>query len=209
MTAIFIAIACVPASAQAQDRVGITLGAGGIFGADPPPAEDFVEPLVAVSVQRVMKRYFALDGELTYWAHTSRVDRGPHDINGPTGVIGHVTHSTEIDDRKYWNLGLNFLVKSTGRVRVFGGAGLGVVTQDTKYSQQDTGCSATTDPRICSPYVDARVRGPLPIARVLGGIEVPVNARMAIVGSVRAEAITWEGSTNFVGAVAGVRFSMR
>ena len=70
-----------------------------------------------------MKRYFVLDGDLHYWAHTSRFDRGPHNLSGPGGVIGHVERSTEISDNTYWNLGLNSLVKSTGAVRVNRGTG--------------------------------------------------------------------------------------
>src|SRR6185436_8742201 len=122
-------------------------------------------------VQRVMKRHFVLEGDLNYWAHTSRHDRGPHDVNGPNGVIGHVDHLTEISDNSYWNLGLNFLVRSTGAVRVFGGAGVGLVMQDETFSQEQFGCSASLLP--CPKYVNHYNRGPFPQFRVLGGVEVP------------------------------------
>ena len=195
------------ATADAQDRVGLTLAAGAIVNATPPPDEDFSEPVYLFSVQRVMKKHFALEGDLNYWAHTSRFDRGPHNVSGPNGVIGHAERTTQISDNTYWNLGLNFLVKSTGAVRVFGGVGVGLVMQDEIYSQQDFGCSASLLP--CNKYENHYDRGPLPLFRVLGGVEVPVTSLMAIVGSARYEDSSWESTNRHVSAIAGVRFALK
>ena len=199
----------IPLGAEAQERVGVAVGAGGVFGTDPHPAGDFSTPLLTGSIQRVMKSYFVLEGEFTYWAHTTRFDYGPHDVSGPSGVIGRVGHTTVLDDRKYWTPGLNFLVRSKGALRVFGGAGAGFVIEDTEYSHTETGCSVPSQPRSCDPYAIARIRGPLPVFRALGGVEVPVATRLALIGSVRAETIAWEGGRNMVNAVAGVRFYLR
>jgi hypothetical protein len=206
---LIVATLGIPIGAEAQERVGVAVGAGGVFGTDPPPAENFSAPLFMGSIQRVMKGYFVLEGELTYWAHTSRFDYGPHDVSGPSGVIGRVGRTTVLDDRKYWTLGLNFLVRSKGALRVFGGAGAGLVMEDTEYSQTETGCSVPSQPRSCDPYAIARVRGPLPVFRALGGVEVPVATHLALIGTVRAEAIAWEGGSNMVTAIAGVRFYLR
>ena len=195
-----------PAGAGAQDRVAVTLGGGGIFSADPPPAEKFAEPIFVASLQRVLKRYFVLEGELGYWAHASRFEYGPHDVFGPSGVIGRVASTTVIDDRKNWNVGLNFLIRSTGAVRVFSGAGIGFIAQEAEYSQSDTGCSPGLR---CTGIVNARTRGPLPIVRAIAGVEVPITARLAIVGAVRAEAAAMEGSGSLLTAVTAVRFSFR
>jgi len=196
------------ATADAQDRVGLTLAAGAIVNATPPPAEDFAEPLYLFSVQKVMKRYFVLDGEVNYWAHASRFDQGPHNINGPSGVIGRVEGSTEISDNSYWTLGLNFLVRSTGTVRVFGGVGTGFVMQDETYSQQSVGCSASLQ-QLCGKHEQHYDRGPFPLFRVLGGVEVPVTSRVAIVGSARYEDMSWEGTSRNASAIAGVRFAVK
>jgi len=206
---LIVATIGIPIGAEAQNRVGVTLGAGGIFGTDPPPAENFSAPFFTGSIQRVMKSYFVLEGELTYWAHTTRADYGPQDVSGPSGVIGRVEHRTVLDDRKYWTLGLNFLVRSKGVLRVFGGAGAGLVIEDTEYSATKIGCSVPSQPRACDRYVFPLVRGPLPVFRALGGVEVPVARRLALIGTVRAEAITWEGGSNMVNAIAGVRFYLR
>lgn len=206
---LIVAIIGTPIGAEAQDRVAVTLGAGGIFGRDPYPAEPFSEPLFVGSIQRVMKRHFVLEGDLTFWAHASRFDYGPHTVQGPSGVIGRVGHTTVIDDRKTWTLGLNVLVRSTGAVRVFGGVGAGLVTQDTEYSQEDTGCTGFSQSLPCDRYVIARVRGPVPNFRAIGGVEVPVGRRIALVGAVRGEASDLEDRSHTVSAIAGVRFSLR
>ena len=198
-----------PMSAEAQDRVGITLNAGGVFATDSAPAEQFSAPLVIGTVQRVMKRYFVLEGELAYWGQTTRSDFASHDIQGPGGVIGRVGHTTVLDNRKNWNLGLNFLVRSTGALRVFGGAGASLAMQDTEYSQIHSDCSVPSEPRVCDRHVTARVRGPLPVIRGLGGIEVPIRRSLAIVGTVRAELSTWEERRNVMSASAGIRFSLK
>jgi hypothetical protein len=197
----------MPGVALAQDRIGLTLAAGVIANASPPPAEDFSEPVYLFSIQRVMKEHFVLDGELNYWAHTSRVDRGPHDVYGSSGVIGHAEHTTEISDNTYWNLGLNFLVKSTGAVRVFGGVGAGIIMQDETYSQQEFGCSASLLP--CNKYVNQYNRGPMPLFRALVGVEVPVTSLVAIVGSARYEDSSWESTSRNMSAIAGVRFFLK
>ena len=193
--------------AQAQDSIGLTLAAGVIANATPSPQEDFSEPVYLFSVQRVMKKHFVLEGDVNYWAHTSRHDRGPHDINGPSGVIGHVEGSTEISDNSYLTLGFNFLVKSTGAVRVFAGAGLGLVMQDETFSQQQFGCSPSI-PMVCNKFESHYDRA-FPQFRLLGGVEVPVTSRLAIVGSARYENQSWEETSRNVSAIAGVRFGLK
>jgi len=152
-------------------------------------------------------RRFSSEGDVNYWAHTSRHDRGPHDINGPSGVIGHVEGSTEISDNSYLTLGFNFLVKSTGAVRVFAGAGLGLVMQDETFSQQQFGCSPSI-PMVCNKFENHYDRA-FPQFRLLGGVEVPVTSRLAIVGSARYENQSWEETSRNVSAIAGVRFGLK
>jgi hypothetical protein len=201
---LIVAILATPVSASAQDRMAIAFGGGGIFDTSPAPARQFAEPLAFVAIQRVMLKYLVLEGDLNFWAHTDRSEIGPHDVSGPS-VTGHVDHTTIIDERKVWTLGLNVLVRSTGAVRVFGGVGGGLITQDTVYSQTQTGCTGF----VCTSYVFPKVRGPLPQVRLIGGVEVPVADRWAIIGSVRAEANDLEDHNNTVSAFTGVRFSIK
>jgi len=207
--ALMVAAAGVPLRADAQDRIAVTLGAGSIVGTDPYPAEPFAEAFLIGSVQRMMKRHFVLDGDLSHWSHASRFDYGPHDVSGPDGVIGRVGHTTVIDERKSWTLGLNFLVRSTGAVRAFGGAGAGLVTEDTKYSQADADCTRVSPPLVCGTHVNARTRGPLPNVRVLGGVEVPLGRRLTLVGTVRSDASGVENRSHTVTAIGGVRLSLK
>lgn len=212
MTAALMASAIViPTGVEAQDKVAVTLSAGGILARDPFPYTHFSEPLVSGSIQRVFLRFLVLEGDLTFWQHAYRRDQGPHNIIGPSGVIGRVEGSTVIDDRKTWTAGLNLLVRSTGAVRVFGGVGAGLVTQDTVYSTTLTGCTSPTLPVICAPFVSARarVRGPVPNVRALAGVEVPVGRRLAIVGTVKGDSSDLEDRGRTVVATAGVRFSLR
>ena len=206
-TALIAAATAAPISAEAQDKVAITFAAGAIGSTDPSPGAHFVEPSYVFSVQRVMKRHFIIEGELSHWSHTLRIDRGPHEISGPEGRIGSVTGTTILDSGKIWNFGANFLVRSTGRVRVFGGVGAGGSMEDSEYSQQSFGCSPSLDPRSCQPFTNRRLRGPIPVLRVLGGVDVPVNERASIFGSVRAETTAWEDRADWFSGVAGVRFS--
>lgn len=207
--ALMVAAAGVPLRADAQDRIAVTLGAGSIFGTDSYPAEPFGEAFLIGSVQRTMRRHFVLDGDLSHWSHASRFDYGPHDVSGPDGVIGRVGHTTVIDDRESWTLGLNFLVRSTGAVRVFGGAGAGLVTQNTKYLQTDADCTSVTPPLVCGTYVTARTRGPLPNMRMLGGVEVPLGRRLTLVGTVRSDASGVEDRSHTMTAIGAVRLSLR
>lgn len=207
-TAALIAAATViPTSAGAQDKVAVTLAAGAIIADDPFPGGQFTEPLVSGSIQRVFLRFLVLEGDLTFWQHAYRRDVGPHNITSPTGVIGHVDNTVVIDDRKTWTAGLNVLARSTGAVRVFGGVGAGFLVQDSVYSTTPVGCSATR-PEFCAPFVSARKRGPLANVRALGGVEVAVGRRLAIVGTVKADSSDLDDRGRTVVATAGVRFSL-
>ena len=203
-TALLVGALAVPTTAAAQ-RVAATFGAGIIGGAD-APAADFATPVYTVSVQRVMKTYFVVDGELVHWTHTWRHERVPHDISGLAGLEGHVSRTAVVSAHRMWNVGLNFLVRSAGAVRVFGGGGASLSTDDSEYSQQSFDCSPSLDPRVCSRFVNARVRGPIPVFRALGGVEVPLTTRLGIFGALRAEASAWEDRSNVMSGIAGVRF---
>ena len=196
----------VSVNASAQDKIGLTLAAGTVFNADPPPAEDFTEPFYLFSVQSVIKKYFVIEGDASYWAHTSRQEFGPHPINGPNGVIGFVQGGESVDTGKDFILGLNFLVRSAGRVRAFGGVGAAIVYESSDYQQQEFGCSTSLDPRTCMRFVNQRTSGPLPLFRVLGGVEFLVTDRIGIVGAVRRDALRWEDSKTNIAVTAGVRF---
>lgn len=206
--ALMAAAAVIPTSAGAQDKAAVTLAAGAIFADDPFPGTHFTEPLVSGSIQRIFLRFLVLEGDLTFWQHTYRRDVGPHDISSPTGVIGHVENTVVIDDRKTWTAGLNVLARSTGAVRVFGGVGAGFLMQDTVYSTTPIGCTSLTRPEICAPFVSARVRGPLANIRALGGVEVPVGRRLAIVGTVKGDTSDLEDRARTLAVIAGVRFSL-
>jgi opacity protein-like surface antigen len=207
LVALVAAAIAAPISAEAQEGAAITFAAGAIGSTDPAPADHFVEPAYVVSFQGVFKRYFVIEGELSHWSHTLRVERGPHDVFGPEGRIGSVTGTTTVDSGSIWNFGANFLVRSTGRVRVFGGGGVSASVEDSEYSQESFGCSPSLDPRTCQPFTNARLRGPVPVLRVLGGVDVPLNERVSMFGSVRAETTAWEDRSNWLSGVAGVRFA--
>ena len=209
MSLLTAAAIAIPCSASAQDRVAVTVAAGGIFGTDPPPAVNVAAPMISASVQRVWRQHFVLEGSASYWEETTRRERGPYDVQGPSGVIGRVGRTTVLNEDKDFTLGLAFLVRSTGRVRVFGGAGAALITANKTSSQSHADCQIPSQPRACDRYVDRRTQGPLPLFRVLGGVEVPVNSRLAIVALVRAETITWEDRTDMVSAMTGVRLALK
>jgi hypothetical protein len=206
-TALVAATLATPAGAHAQDRFGITLGAGVIGGADAAPDTSFAVPVYIISVQGVIRNHFVIEGELAHWTHTVRTELGPHDIVGPNGFLGTVTGTSIVDAHNVWNIGVNVLLRSTGRVRVFGGVGAGLSTDNTEYAQESFGCSPSLDARTCTRFVNARSRGPVPLFRALGGVEVPVTRWLGIVGAARAEASAWEDRRNLVSGIAGIRVS--
>jgi hypothetical protein len=201
--ALIAAALALPTSAEAQDGLGVTFGVGPLTTTDADAV--FPLPFYVGSVQGVFKRHFVIEGEVSHWTHTLRIERGPHDIFGPAGRIGSVTGTTTVDTSSMWNFGANFLVQSTGAVRVFGGAGASMSLDNSEYSQHSFGCSPSLDPRTCEPFTNARRRGPIPVFRALGGVEVPLGAHTGIFGSVRAETSTWEDRRTWISAIAGVR----
>jgi hypothetical protein len=194
-------------AAEAQDRVGFTIQAGLITGDDAAPLDSFSRPLVTASVQRVFKRHFVIEGEVSHWTLERVIERGPHQITGPQGVLGTVTGSQVVDSHRFWNIGINALVKSTGPVRIFGGAGTGLSSDRNVYTSQAFGCSPSLDPRTCQEFVNDTGRGPIFMVRALGGVEVPVSGHVELVGAVRAEKTAWEDRTDWLSATAGLRFS--
>jgi hypothetical protein len=206
-TALIVAGVAAPIRAAAQDRIGLTLGAGVLSVTDPYPAADLSTPAYAFGVQRVIKRYFVVDTELTHAAYTLTHERGPGDVFGPEGRIGSVQRTTTIDAHSVWNLSANLLVRTPGRVRVFGGAGLGVSMDNNLYTQESFGCAPVT--LTCSRYSNDYHRGPIPFARLVGGVEVPLTSRIGVFGSVRAETSNWEERSNWMVAIAGVRFAFQ
>lgn len=209
MLAIVLAMAVValPEGAAAQDRVGITVQAGLVTGDDAAPLERFSRPLFLASFQKVFKRHFVLEAEASFWTLERVIERGPHPVQGPEGVIGSVTGSRVVDSHSLFNYGVNALVKSTGRVRVFGGVGAGLSNDHTVYTQQSFGCSPSLDARTCDEFVNERGRGPIFMIRALGGVEVPVTGAFELVGAVRTEKTAWEDRSTWLSATAGIRLS--
>lgn len=197
----------LPITAEAQHHSAVTVNTGVITGDDAAPSPDFSRPLYAVAIQRVFKRHFAIEGEVSHWTLLRTIELGPHEISGPQGGIGRVTGTTIEDAHNFWNFGANFLIKSTGRVRVFGGAGVGLSTDANVFSQQSFGCSPSLDPRSCERFENRTARGPVLVVRGLGGAEVPLASRLDLVGAVRIEQSAWEDRRDWLGATAGLRVS--
>ena len=208
IAALLLLAALWPLAAEAQDRVGITVQAGVIAGDDAAPLDSFRRPLFTASVQRVFKRHFVIEGEVSHWTLERVIERGPHPITGPQGMLGSVTGSRVEDSHRFWNIGLNALVKSTGAVRIFGGVGTGLSSDRNVYTSQVFGCSPTLDPRTCQEFVNDTGRGPIFMVRALGGLEVPVSEHVELVGTIRAEKTAWEDRSDWLSATAGIRFSM-
>ena len=206
MVAVLFAISLWPLAAEAQDKAGISLSVGVVSARDSAPLGEFRRPLLAVAIQRVFWDHFVVEGELTHWTYLRYLESGPHNVTGPQGVLGSVTGSEVNNAHSYWNYGINLLLKSTGRVRVFGGAGLGLSYDNNDYSQQSFGCSPSLDPRTCQRFDQHYDRGGF-IVRALGGVEMPLTSRIGVVGSVRGEKTSWEDANSWLSATAGIRFA--
>lgn len=197
----------LPLTAAAQDRVGITLSAGVLTGQDAAPLGDFTRPLFVGSVQRVFKRHFVIEGEVSQWSLARVIAHGPHPITGPQGVLGFVQGTRITDSHRFWNFGANVLLKSSGPVGVFGGAGAGWSTDRNTFRQQSFGCSTSLDQRTCDPFENVTGRGPIVMLRVLGGVEIPITSRIGIATSIRAETTSWEDRNKWLSGTAGIRFA--
>ena len=208
IAALVLLAALWPLAAEAQDRVGITVQAGVITGDDAAPLDSFKRPLFTASVQRVFTQHFVIEGEVSHWTLERVIERGQHPITGPQGVLGSVTGSRIEDSHRFWNIGINALVKSTGAVRIFGGVGTGLSSDRNVYKSQTFGCSPSLDPRTCEEFVNDTGRGPIFMVRALAGVEVPVGEHVELVGTIRAEETAWEDRSDWLSATAGIRFSM-
>ena len=206
MLAVLLAMSLWPLAAGAQDKVGISFSAGVLSARDSAPLGEFQRPLLAVSIQRVFWDHFVVEGELTHWTYLRHLESGPRNVTGQQGVIGSVTGGEVNNAHHYWNYGLNLLLKSTGRVQVFGGAGLGLWYDNNDYSQQSFGCSPSLAAATCDRFTTHYNRGGF-IFRALGGAEVPITSRVGVVGSLRGEKTSWEAASNWLSATAGIRFA--
>jgi hypothetical protein len=206
IVAVGISLLGLPAAAEAQDRVGIAVSAGVLSARDSAPLGEFQRPLFTVSVQRVFWDHLVLEGELAHFAYLHHREFGPRNVTAPEGVIGSIAGGEVNNSHSFWNYGVNLLLKSTGRVRFFGGAGLGVSYDNNDYSQQSFGCSPSLAPSICDRFATHFDRGGS-IVRALGGVEVPITRRVGVVGSLRGERTSWEDASNWLSATAGVRFA--
>ena len=207
IAALLLVTALWPLAAEAQDRAGITIQAGVISGDDAAPLDSFRRPLFTASVQRVFKQHFVIEGEASHWTLERVIEHGPHPITGPQGVLGFVQGTTITDSHRFWNVGANVLLKSSGPVRVFGGGGAGLSTDRNVYRQQSFGCSTSLDQRTCAPFENVTGRGPIGMLRVLGGVEIPFTSRVGVVGSARFEKTAWEDRRDWLSATAGIRFA--
>jgi hypothetical protein len=207
IAALLLVAALWPLAADAQDRAGITVQGGVISGDDAAPLDSFRRPLVIASVQRVFKQHFVIEGEVSNWTLERVIERGPHPITGPQGVLGSVQGTTITDSHRFWNFGANVLLKSSGPVRVFGGGGAGLSTDRNVFRQQSFGCSPSLDQRSCEPFENVTGRGPIVMLRVLGGVEIPLTSRVGVVGSGRFEKTAWEDRRDWLSATAGIRFA--
>jgi hypothetical protein len=206
-TALVLAAVAAPVSAAAQESGALTFAAGVIADADNGSDTNGTAPFYAFSVQGIIKRHLIIEGELAHWANETVTELGPHDISGPEGVIGSVTGTRIERSSSLVNLGVNVLLRSTGRVRVFGGGGAALSWNASRFAQQSFGCSASLDPRTCERFENNRMRGPLPLFRVLGGIEASITPRVGLFGSIRYETIMWEDRDSWVAAIGGVRIA--
>ena len=197
--------ALAPSAVAAQDKVGIALSAGVVSATDAAPLGDFRQPLFTVSIQRVFRDHFVLEGELTHWTYLRHLEFGPRPVIGQEGVQGSVTGGEVNDAHSFWNYGVNALVKSTGPVRFFVGGGLGMSYDNNDYSQQSFGCSPSLDPRICQRFDQHYDRGGF-VFRGLGGVEIPITPRLGITSSIRAEKTSWEDRNEWLSGTAGIRF---
>lgn len=205
LIALALGLLGVPGIADAQDRVGITVSAGLLAARDAAPLGDFQRPLFMVSIQRVFADHFVVEGELTHWTYLRHLEFGPHAVTGPNQV-GTVTGGETNSSHKMWNYGVNALLKSTGRVRLFGGGGVGLSYDDNEYWQQSYGCSPSLDPAVCSRYQTHYDRGGF-VFRALGGLEIPITPRLGIASSIRAEKTSWEDRNEWLSGTAGIRFA--
>lgn len=205
VVAVLLVISLGQFAAEAQDRVGISVSTGVLSARDAAPLGTFQRPLFMVSVQRVFRDHFVLEGELTQWRYLRHLEFGPRPVMNQQGQIGTVTGGEVNDSHNFWNYGVNALLKSSGRVRVFGGAGLGVSYDNNDYSQQSFGCSPSLEPRICQRFDQHYDRGGF-VFRALGGVEIPITPRIGITSSIRAEKTSWEDRSDWLSGTAGIRF---
>lgn len=203
--ALAIGLLGLPVTAAAQDRVAISLSAGVLGARDSAPLGEFHRPVLMVSIQRVFADHFVLEGELTHWSYLQHLEFGPRVVSGPNHV-GTVSGGETNSSHKMWNYGVNALLKSTGRVRIFGGGGVGVSYDDNDYWQQSYGCSPSLDPAVCSKYQTHYDRGGF-VFRALGGVEIPITSRTGIAGSVRVEKTSWEDRHEWLSGTVGIRFA--
>ena len=202
-----VLILAPPLAAEAQDRVGIAVSAGLLTGQDAAPLGDFTRPVFVGSIQRVFKHRLVIEGEVSHWTLERVIEHGPRPITGPQGVLGFVQGTTIADSHRFWNLGANLLLKSSGRVRVFGGGGAGWSTDRNVFRQQSVGCSTSLDQRTCDPFENVTGRGPILMLRVLGGVEIPITPRVGLMGSARFETTAWEDRRDWLSATGGIRFA--
>jgi hypothetical protein len=142
---LFGLVTSIPAAAQTADdaapRISIGAGAGIAF---PFHGDfDFTPWAWDADVRIGLSRRLMLEAAVGEWRHT--VTRVENDVpalgaSGPIGTFGRLEQSTRRVQRA---MHVNMLARaSAGRVRVFGGGGVGLLQHDRRFRQTIEGCSA-------------------------------------------------------------------
>lgn len=170
-------------SAPKHASVGLSVGTVAGIATDDSAARR----VFAGSAQFDVTRHLAVDVELAHWGYEQTSNFGPGLItiaeSDGTFTYGHKESSTTRDTDSRWETAANLIARSTRRVSMFGGVGVGFGVSRSVYSSSSTGCTAPSRPQVCNPYTQIRT-------------------------SLRARTGYLYGP-HHVGALAGVRFRTR
>ena len=201
-------LTCVPAAAQPQPPAfSVSAGAGIAF----PFHSDYPSsaPEWHVSVRTRIAEHVIIEGMYDEWrATTTTITRDLTYRNQHNVVIGHVDELQIDDANRIGLIGINFLATgATGRLRISGGGGAGVMTFRSTYSTTQRGCTSPTF-TLCRDFTNTNAEGTLAVQAV-ADVDVAVTSHVSAFGRALLAGPPQDMGAGHFGVVAGIRASLR
>jgi len=205
---VLVLAAASPASAQSSDPPALSVsgGAGIAF----PFHADFSSNALAwhASIRARGAAHLFIEGVYEQWRHTTTFVTRDVTLRNAAGAPIAVANLLKTEDATTVSyVGVNFLLTgSSGRARISGGGGPGVLTYRDRYEVALSGCAAV-NPRNCEGSILRDSRQGLGVQAAVD-VDVSLNSRVALFGRASIATPIDDPGAGYAAILAGARVAV-